>query len=84
MNRSDIMTRIRRFAIASFAALTVTAGSIGAVPTASALPLACDEMQILINAYWAKGWFYYSLGNYAWAYYWWGKAEGLATAGCVG
>ena len=77
------MTRLRRFAIALLAAATVTVGGLGIVPTASALPRSCDQVQPLINSYWATGWAYYSIGAYSYAYYWWGKADGLASAGCV-
>jgi hypothetical protein len=78
------MTRLRRFAIAALAAATVTVGSLATVPTASALPRSCDQVQALVNAYWATGWAFYSAGVYSAAYYWWGRSDQLAAGGCVG
>ena len=77
------MTRLRKLAITMLAAVTVGIGSLTIVPTASALPTTCAEVRQLVNMYWATGWAYYSIGAYAYAYYWWGKAEGLAEAGCT-
>jgi hypothetical protein len=76
------MTRLRKLAITMLAAVTVAIGSFTITPMASALPRTCEERQQIINMYWSFGWAYYSIGDYAHAYYWWGKAEGLALAGC--
>ena len=76
------MTRLRKLAITMLAAVTVTIGSLTIVPTASALPKTCAAVQQLVNQYWATGWAYYAMGMYSWAYYYWGKADGLAAGGC--
>jgi hypothetical protein len=78
------MTRLRKFAIAALATGTVTVGSLGIVPTASALPRSCEQVQALVNAYWATGWAYYAVGAHAQAWYWWGRSDQLAAGGCVG
>src|SRR5262247_2893746 len=74
------MTRLRKSAITMLVALTVTIGSLTIVPTASALPRTCAEVQRIVNMYWSFGWASYSIGDLVGAYYWWGKAEGLAEA----
>jgi hypothetical protein len=76
------MTRLRKLAITMLAAITVATGSLTMVPKVSAQPRSCEETQQIVNMYWATGWAYYSIGAYAYAYYWWGKADGLAQAGC--
>jgi hypothetical protein len=78
------MTRLRRIAIAALAAVTVTVGSLGPAPTASAAPRSCDELVRLVIAYQTAGWTYYVAGLHQWAFYWWGKAEVLAGSECVG
>ena len=76
------MTRLRKLVITMLAAVSVAIGSLTIVPTASAEPRTCEETQKIVNMYWAIGWAYYSIGATAYAYYWWGKADGLAQAGC--
>ena len=77
------MARLKRFAIAVLAAATVTVGSFGIVPTASAaVAKSCEEKAALAMVYWAAGAGYYALGNYVQAAYYFGKAEGLTAFGC--
>ena len=78
------MTRFRRLAIALLAAVTVTVGSLGIVPTVSAMPRSCDRIQTLVNVYWAAGLAFFSVGDYSTAYYWFGRSDQLAAGGCVG
>jgi hypothetical protein len=81
-NRSDVMTKFRRFAIAALAAATVTVGSLATVPTASALPMSCNTARTLARAYITTGDVLYALGSYSAASAWYGKAEGIMMAAC--
>jgi hypothetical protein len=82
-NRSDVMTRLKRFAIAALAATTVTTGSLAVVPMASALPkVTCEERLHLYVYFWHLGWQYYALGDFSNAYHSWSKAEAYKRAGC--
>ena len=76
------MTRLRRFAIAALAAATVTVGSLAPVPTASAMPRSCQQLQALIDFYYATGWAYYTIGAYNKAWYYWGQSDALKGAMC--
>ena len=80
-NWSDIMTRLRRFAIAVLAAATVTVGSLGVVSTASAMPKDCYQSSLLARAYWSTGVAFASVGAWEQANYWWGRADQLMV-GC--
>ena len=75
------MTRLRRFAIAVLAAATVTAASLGGVPTASAMPMSCFQKSLLARGYWSTGVAFASIGAWEQAAYWWGKADGIMV-GC--
>jgi hypothetical protein len=74
-------TRLKRFAITMLAAVTVAIGGLTIVPTASALPMTCQQREGLARSYWATGAAFYSVGAYVDAFYWIGKAEGLMV-GC--
>jgi hypothetical protein len=77
------MTRLREFAIAALAAATVTAGSLAALPTASAMPkLTCDEKFERAVYYWHLGWQYYALGDFANANQYWYVSENYTRASC--
>ena len=75
------MTRLRRFAIAALAAATVTVVSLGVVPTASAMPMDCNQRWEIATGYWLTGMAFYGVGAYLQAAYWWGRADGVLE-GC--
>jgi hypothetical protein len=75
------MSKLRRLAIALLAASTVTVGSLALPATASAMSISCAARWQLSNSYWALGAAFYNLGDDAWAYYWWGKADSIVE-GC--
>lgn len=76
------MARLKRIAITALAAATVTAGSLTAVPTASAMPMSCNTARALARAYIATGDVFYALGNYSAASAWYGRADGILMAAC--
>ena len=77
------MTRLRRFAIASLAAIMVTVGSIAVVPVASAMPkLTCQENFERAVYYWHLGWQYYALGDLAKANQYWYVSENYKRSSC--
>jgi hypothetical protein len=80
-NRSDVMTRLRRFAIAALAAATVTVGSLATVPPASAA-MACSTAMALASAYMATGDVFFALGHVSKAAAYYGRAQGLMQAAC--
>jgi hypothetical protein len=47
--------QLRTCAIAVLAVATVTVGSLGTVPTASAMPIDCPKRELLAQSYWAAG-----------------------------
>ena len=75
------MIRLRTFAIAAIAAATVTIGSLASAPSASAMTMTCQQRYTSYVAYWAYGMALYNGGQYALAFYWFGKGEGLME-GC--
>jgi hypothetical protein len=76
------MNRLRRFAIATLAAATVTTGSLViVVPTASAQPMSCTVRYALAEAYIATGNVFFGLGDNQRASYWYGRAQGVLM-GC--
>ena len=75
------MKKLRRFAIAALAAATVTVGSVASTPTASAMEKTCAQKYTIATAYWAYGAAFYGMGQYAVAYYWFGRADELMD-GC--
>jgi hypothetical protein len=78
-NRSETMTRLKRFAIALAAAATVT---FAAVPTASAMPATCHGAMTWYSYYRSMGNIMYGLGDTQMALYYFGKADGIYEA-CV-
>jgi hypothetical protein len=80
-NRSEVMARLRRFAIALFAASTVAAGSLVLPAEASAMPMSCAVRYQLSRSYYATAQVLYSLGQYEAAHFWAGKAYGILE-GC--
>ena len=74
------MKKLRRFAIAALAAATVTVGSVASTPTASAMEKTCAQKYTIAMGYWAYGADYYGMGDWAMAYYWWGRSEELMDA----
>jgi hypothetical protein len=63
------------------AASTVSVGSLAVPASASAMPISCTVRIQLARAYYATGQVFYALGDDANAYFWWGKAYGIAE-GC--
>jgi hypothetical protein len=80
-SRSDIMTRLRRFAIAFLAASTVAFGSLALPAPASAMPMSCEVRWALSETYYATAQIFYALGDYTTAFYWVGKSYGIVE-GC--
>src|SRR5262245_29621773 len=80
-NRSEVMVRIRRFAIALFAASTVAIGSLAVPAQASAMPMSCEVRYALSDAYYATAQVFYALGDYTTAFFWVGKSYGIVE-GC--
>lgn len=78
------ISRLRKLTITILAAVTVAIGSLTSVPAASAMPRSCDQVQGLVNGYYAIGMAYYAVGMYNQAFYYFGKSEGLAAGGCRG
>ena len=77
------MATLKRIAIASFAAATVTAGSLAVTPTASAMPkLTCEENFERAVYYWHLGWQYYALGDFTNAYQYWHVSENYKRSSC--
>ena len=75
------LTRLRRFAIAVFAAATVAAGGLALPAPASAMPMSCAVRYQLSRSYYATGQVFYALGDYGTAMYWVGKSYGILE-GC--
>ena len=75
------MNKLRGFAIAALAAATVTIGTLASVPTAAAMEKTCAQKYTIAAAYWSYGAAYYGMGQYAMAYYWFGRSEELMV-GC--
>jgi hypothetical protein len=80
LNRSEVMTRLRRFAIVALAAATVAVGSLATVPTASAMPLSCTVKLALADSYISLGNVYFSLGAREQAVYWYKLGEALQNS----
>jgi hypothetical protein len=64
------------------ATAAVGVGGLVAAPQASALPRSCAVAQEMARSYIATAWVFWSLGDYATAAYWRGKAEGVVDAAC--
>jgi hypothetical protein len=77
----NAMTRLRRLAIAVFAASTVALAALAAPAPASAMPMSCAARYQLSRAYYATGQVFYALGDYTTAFYWVGKSYGVVE-GC--
>jgi hypothetical protein len=75
------MSRFRRFAIATLAAVTVTVGSLAGPAAASAMPMSCAVRYQLSRAYYATAQVFYAIGDYTTAHFWAGKAYGIVE-GC--
>jgi len=74
------MMRLRRFAIAVFAAATVVVGSLTTPSTASAMD--CSSAQMLKSIYQMTGDALFYLGKFTNATYWYGRAAGIIDGGC--
>ena len=75
------MSRLRRFAIALLAAVTVAVGSLAVPAPASAMPMSCAVRYQLSRSYYATAQIFNALGDYATAMYWVGKSYGILE-GC--
>jgi hypothetical protein len=80
-NRSNVMNKLRRSAIAALAAATVTIGSLASAPTVSAMEMSCTQKYALYVAYYDAGMLFYGVGAYYQATYWWGRADQVLV-GC--
>ena len=74
------MTRLRRFAIAVFAAATVVVGSLATPSTASAMD--CSTARVLQGIYRMTGEAFFYMGMPTNATYWYGRAAGIVDGGC--
>ena len=73
------MMRLRRFAIAVLASVTIVVGSLATPSTASAMD--CMSAGVVENIYTTTAWALTGMGMYAEAMYFLGKGEGI-VAGC--
>ena len=73
------MMRLRRFAIAVLASVTIVVGSLATPSTASAMD--CTSAKVVENIYVTTAWALTGMGRYAEAMYFLGKGEGI-VAGC--
>jgi hypothetical protein len=80
-DRSDVMTKLRRFAIAALAAATVTIGSLAtAAPAAAAM--SCATAMGIADVYTATGNIFLGLGQSGLAASYYGRARGIMEGAC--
>jgi hypothetical protein len=77
----NVMSRLRRLAIALLAASTVTVGSLALPAETSAMPMGCAVRYQLSRSYYATAQIFHALGDYGTAMYWVGKSYGIIE-GC--
>jgi hypothetical protein len=81
------MTKLKPFAVAVVAAMTIAVSGLVAAPSASASASAmrrytCSQALLLSKAYIATGDIVYAHGDYVTASFYYGKAAGLVQAPC--
>jgi hypothetical protein len=81
--KGDVMKKLKMFAVAMVAAVSVAVGALAIAPPASAaMNLTCNQATALSYHYEAVGLAYYTQGYVELAGYWFGRADGIKSAYC--